>query len=233
LYVLGYTYNGLGQFDKAIPELEKSLKLQRKWGKKYLKDRWTFPNLGYAYFKTGQFEKAAKLYKSAEKYFQDNPNISELQSVLEIAKKDTNSAKKYIDRYISIRKKNHSAEGDILAGIGWIYSEAGLPDQAENYYRKAIKAEPENPRLMNTFAIFLLDNKRNLEEIPALMDKAMRLASCKYDYCEYSDTKARGLYKMGNNREALALLQKTWDTATFKMYFIKSHLDEIGKTVRK
>ena len=36
---------------------------------------------------------------------------------------------------------------------------------------------------------FLIENNRNLDEIPGLMDKAMELASNKVDYYEYLNTK--------------------------------------------
>ena len=192
-----------------------------------MKDNWAFPNLGYAYYKTGQFRKADRLYRKAEKYFIDNPNINDMQAMLALAENDTVTANKYIEKYIATKKKNSSTEADISAGLGWVYAEAGIPDKAEKYYRKAISLEPENPILMNKFANFLIKNNRSLDEIPLLMDKAMQFASCNYDYSEYSDTKGWGLYKQGKYPEALNVLQNTWDSATFKMYFIKAHLEEV------
>jgi tetratricopeptide (TPR) repeat protein len=225
--ILGYTYLGIGQYEKAIQEYEKCLEIYRRWGRYYLKDNWAFPNLGYAYYKTGQFRKADRLYRKAEKYFIDNPNINDMQAMLALVENDSVTANGYIKKYIATKKKNSSSEADISAGLGWVYAEAGIPDKAEKYYRKAISLEPENPVLMNKFANFLIDNKRSLDEIPALMDKAMQLASCNYDYSEYSDTKGWGLYKQGKYQEALNVLQNTWDSATYKMYFIKAHLEEV------
>ncbi len=45
-----------------------------------------------------------------------------------------------------------------------IYSEAGILDKAEKYYRKALSLEPENPERMNNLAYFLIDNDRNINE---------------------------------------------------------------------
>jgi tetratricopeptide (TPR) repeat protein len=56
------------QYDKAIPELEKALKIEFKlnsrpgWSQSYA---W----LGWAYINTGQYKKGEKLLNKSEKYF--------------------------------------------------------------------------------------------------------------------------------------------------------------------
>ena len=127
--------------------------------------------------------------------------------------------------------KNSSTEADIAAALGWIYREAGIPDKAEYFYRKALSLDSENPVLLNNFACFLRDNNRNPDEFIVIIEKALKLAPNKYDYYNYLDTKGWGLYKFGKNQEALNILQEAWDSAQFKMYFIKSHLEEVKKTV--
>ncbi|MCJ7449370.1 MAG: hypothetical protein MUO72_16970 [Bacteroidales bacterium] len=106
---------------------------------------------------------------------------------------------------------------------------AGIPDKAEEYYRKALSLEPENPSGLNNFASFLINKNRNLNEVSELIDKAMELAPNKYDYCNYSDTKGWWLYKQGKYNEALEILQRTWDSAPFPLYSINSHLEEVKK----
>lgn len=59
----------------------------------------------------------------------------------------------------------------------------------------------------------------------------MALAPTNTDYYNYMNTKGWGLYKSGRNKEALEMLQKTFDEAPFKVYSIKSHLEEVRKTV--
>ena len=89
---------------------------------------------------------------------------------------------------------------------------------AEAKFRKALSLEPENPWRMSQFAWFLINNSRNLNEVPELMDKAMLLASNKLFYYDYLESKGWSLYKLGKNREALEILQKTWDEVPFKLY---------------
>ena len=80
-WYLGKCTLSLYQFDKAIPEFEKSLEIYKKWDSKPM---WVtiYTDLGYAYHKTGQFKKEKKLYKKAEHDFPDNPNVIYRQAVL-------------------------------------------------------------------------------------------------------------------------------------------------------
>ena len=55
--LLGITYNLLKQYDKTIPELEKSLEILHKWGEEYLKlNQMPLILLGLAYHGTGQYK---------------------------------------------------------------------------------------------------------------------------------------------------------------------------------
>jgi len=233
LYLLGWSYKGMKQYDKAIPEFEKSLEIYRKWGKEFLKDNWNYSNLGAVYHKTGQFKKEKKLVKEAEKYNHDDPYIIARHISMSLTEKDTISANRYIEKLKSALKERYSSPEAVLAGsLGNIYSEEsdeGYIDKAEEYYYKALSLEPENANRMNTFANFLVDNNRKLNEVPDLMDRAMVFAKNKVDYYNYSDMKGWSLYKQGKNQEALSILQKTWDEAPFKLYSIYSHLEEVKR----
>jgi Tfp pilus assembly protein PilF len=59
----------------------------------------------------------------------------------------------------------------------------------------------------------------------------MELASNKFDYNNYLDTKGWGLYKQGKYKKAMEVLEKTWNEAPFKLYSIKSHLEEVRKAI--
>jgi AraC-like DNA-binding protein/tetratricopeptide (TPR) repeat protein len=230
-YMLGLSYYLKNQYDKAIPELDKFYELDRKLGEDVLKINSNYVLLGSSYHKAGQYRKEKKLYKAAEKYITDDPMIIRNQVILSLAEKDSVATNRYTEKYISVLKKNSSTEANIAADLAWIYWEAGIPDKAEYYYRKSLSLDSENPFLLNNFACFLRDNNRNPDEFIVIIEKALKLAPNKYEYYNYLDTKGWGLYKFGKNREALNILQHAWDSAQFKMYFIKSHLEEVKKTV--
>jgi tetratricopeptide (TPR) repeat protein len=227
-WLLGEGYREMNQFEKAITELEKAIELQHQWGVDY---SWYYLLLGKAYHKTGQIKKEKALYKKAEKFVKDDNYIIGQRAILSLSEKDTVRAKGYIEKYSSFCKENSIPEAEIAQGIADIYWEAGIPDKAENYYRKAVALEPDNPALLNLFAVFLHKNKGNPLEFSSIIDKAIRLAPSKWDYYNYSDTKGYGLFELGKPKEALDILQKTWDEIPFKVYFIKSHLEEVKRAI--
>jgi tetratricopeptide (TPR) repeat protein/AraC-like DNA-binding protein len=235
-YLIGAMYVRSKQFEKAVPEHEKYLEISRKRGKEFLKDNWVYPALGEVYHLTGQYEKEKRLYKEAWKVNDDHKSISFSWIIrdcgsLALTEGDTAAANKYIKEFISVRKELSSSDADILEGLGDMYWLAGKWDKGEEYYRKALSLEPENPERMNILANRLIDRSRNLSEVTELMNMALERASTKYDYYIYSDTKGFGLFKQGKYQEALDILQKTWDETPFKLFSIKSHLEEVKKAV--
>jgi tetratricopeptide (TPR) repeat protein len=209
-YNIGGLYDMLFQYDQAIPELEKGLNIYEKWD---VKPAWAgcYTNLGYAYHKTGQFKKEKELYKKAEKDFPDDQYLKYLQVVLSLTEGDSIAAKNYLDKYISICKSRSFYESDISTELAKIYTEAGILDKAEQYYRKAISSielTSNNSWYFNNLAVFLIDNDRNIEEGIILADKILKLSP--YDY-NFLETKGWALYKGGKYNEALDILQKSWD----------------------
>jgi tetratricopeptide (TPR) repeat protein len=203
---LGAAYMNLFQYDKAIPEYEKSLEIYNKWGVKPY-SIYNYTSLGYAYHKTGQYKKEDKLYRKAEKYFPDDPDLICSQTILSLTLADTVAANRYIEKLRPIMKQWRS-EAAITRTLAWIYSEAGFLDKAEEYYRQALSIEPENTVRINNLAYFLIDKDRNIKEGLELADRALGLSP---DYYSYLHTKGWGLYKQGKYKEALEILQKSWD----------------------
>ena len=229
-YLIGITYNIMKQYNKAIPELEKNLEICQRWGTDFMKNNSAYAELGTAYHKTGQYKKEKKIYKLAEKYIPDDPLNLCRRAILALSEKDTTASNRYFKKYIVVhRQKFPNWEAEIPASQGWIYSEAGYPDRAEEYFRKSISMDPDNPFRLYTLANFLIDNDRKLEDIQGLMDHAMALAANKTEYYNYMDTKGWGLYKLGKYKEALEILQKTWDSAPVHLYSLYSHLEAVKK----
>ena len=227
---MGNDYNELQQFDNAIIELEKSLEIYKKWDSKPMWI-WNYTNLGYSYHKLGEYKKENKLYKKAQQDFPDDPDLLFRQAVLALSEGNAKDAIDIIEKYKSIRKDNSSSEKDIAAGIAGIYSEAGIFAIAEEYYREALSIEPENPGMLNNLAWFLIDKERNIDEGLKLIDKALKISPDNY---LYQDTKGWGLYKQGKYREALDILQKSWDLRREKAVYDHEaflHLDSAKKAI--
>jgi tetratricopeptide (TPR) repeat protein len=206
-YSFGRHNNALYQYDKAIPEFVKALELYKKWN---LKPLWAanYTALGLAYHKTGQYKKEKKLYRKAEHDFPDAPALIYRQAILALSEGDKDEANRYIDKYISIQKENSASEAKILTNLAGIYSEAGILDDAENYYRQAFSFEPENPVIINNLSYFLIDKDRDINGGMELIDKALASSP---DIYYMLHTKGWGLYKQEKYQEAKDILTKSWD----------------------
>jgi tetratricopeptide (TPR) repeat protein len=226
-YSLGWIYNRLYQYDKAIPEYEKALEIYNKWGSRPAWDA-NYTGLGFAYHKTGQYDKEKKLYKKAELDFPDDPPLICRQAILVLTDGDTITGNDYIYKYISLRKESSASDADIATSIAEIYSEAGIPDKAEEYYHRALSLEPENPLRLNNLAYFLINKDLNLNEGLELVNKALELSPDDYNYLH---TKGWGLYKQGKNKEALQLLEKSWKLKPIYNHEIYLHIEEVKKAI--
>jgi len=227
--ILAITYYNEKKYDKAISEFEKTLELYGRWNKNYLRDYPNYGAQGFALHRTGQYKKEKKLWEMAEKFQPENPWILTGQAILAFTDKDTARANKYIEKYKAYKKKNSQSEAATKGGLGDIYRGAGMLEEADGYYRKALSLEPENLGLMKRISDYYIEYKRNLNEVPELMERAMKLASNRYDYYNYMDTKGWAYYTMGKTKEALDILQKVWNEAPYKIYTIRSHYEEVKK----
>jgi tetratricopeptide (TPR) repeat protein len=227
---LGQAYNALYQYDKAIPAFEKSLEKYKEWK---IKPWWVanYTNLGYAYHKTGKYKKEKQLYMKAEQDFPNDELLIYRQAVLALSENKTRVANNYIEKYITIRKENSVPEASIMNSIAGIYSDAGILEKAEEFYRKALSFEPENPDRLNNLAYFLIDKDRNIKEGFELVDKALGSSPDNYSFLH---TKGWGLYKQGKYQEALEIIQKSWDLRREKAVYNHEaylHLEEAKKAV--
>jgi tetratricopeptide (TPR) repeat protein len=229
-YLLGYNYNALLQYDKAISQFEKALEIYDKWkSKPWWVRNYTY--LGLEYIKTGQYRKAKKLYKKAEQDFPDDPEIIYGKVILSFAKRDSNAANEYTEKYISILNNNSSSEAEITTSLAGMYSEAGIMNKAEGYYRKALSLEPAKSLIMNDVAYFLIDRDLNLNEGMELVNKALELNPEDYNFMY---TKGWGLFKQGKYQEAFETLQKSWNIRREKAIYNHEaylHLEAAKKAV--
>jgi AraC-like DNA-binding protein/tetratricopeptide (TPR) repeat protein len=231
-YLLGYCYCKIQKYYEAIPEFENYLKMSERFGKEFLENNWAFPHLAEAYNKTGQYRKERKIIRKWEKYNPEDLAILHQKASLALSEGDSAAARKHIEKYTSEnRRRNKVSEADINESVGRIYYDSGIMDMAEYYYRQAVDLDPGNPARLFRFASFLTETERKLDDVPAYMDRAMKFARNRVDYYNYLDQKGWSLYKQGKYSEALAIIEKAWTEAPFKLYTINHHLEMARKTV--
>jgi len=231
-YLIGGNYRKLQQYDKAIPYFEKALEIYRKWD---LKPWWIryYTDLGRVYHKNGQYKREEKLYKKAAKDFPDDPDLVYRQAVWSLTVGEEGDANRYLEKYKSISKDNSLPETVITGDLANIYWEAGLLDQAEEYFLNALSSEPESPERMNNLSWFLIDTDRNINEGLDLVNRALESDPDNYSFL---DCKGWGLYKQGKYEEALGILQKSWDIRREKAIYKHEaylHLEAAKKAVAK
>jgi tetratricopeptide (TPR) repeat protein len=225
-YNVGNSYDALYQYDKAILAYEKALEIYDKWGSK---PNWAYnyTNLGFAYYNTGKYKKLKILFKKAEKDFPDDFALIYLKTILSLKEGDTIASNQYIEKLVSIVKDDFPKAAMPMC-LADIYSQAGILDKSEEYYRKALSLEPENPKNLYYFAYFLIDKDRNINEGLELVDKALELSSDNY---ELLHAKGWGLYKQGRYQEALKILQKSWELKSIYDHELYLHLEAAKKAV--
>jgi tetratricopeptide (TPR) repeat protein len=229
-YNLGTAYVKLRQYDKAIPEYEKALQIYKKWG---VNPFWilNYTYLGTAYHKTGQFKKEKALYIKAQEDFPDNISLIRNQSVFSLSIGDTTETNRLLEKARSYFKSISASESFIAAARANVFVDAGLMDEAEEYFREALSSEPKNPVRLNDLAHFLIDKDRNLSEGMDYVEKALQSNSDSYIFLH---TKGWGLYKQGRYREALDILQKSWDLRRDKAIYDHEaylHLEAAKKAI--
>ena len=229
-YLLGVVYYRLFQYDKAIPELEKALEIYNNWNTKPYRV-FNYSYLGLAYHETRQYKKEKKLYRKAEKEFPDDPDIIDGKAWLSLTKGNSVAAKRYIEKWISIRKEQSWSDARIATILAKIYSHGGNTEKEEEYYRQAFSLEPENPLRLNDLAYFLIEKGRRINEGMELVNKALELNPEDFNFLH---TKGWGLYKQGKYQLAFETLQKSWNLRRQNAIYDHSaflHLEEAKKAV--
>jgi tetratricopeptide (TPR) repeat protein/TolB-like protein len=224
-YILGNCYLDLQQYENAIQEYVKALEIRQRYG---LKAIWVYnyTSLGEAYHKTGRYREEKKIYQKADLEFPEDPALLYREAILSLSAGKTGAANIIIEKYVAIQKARSVPESRILSYLAGIYHEAGISDRAEEYYRKALSLDPDNAARMNGLALILIDTGRDINEALGLIEKALELSPDNYSYL---DTKGWGLYKQGKYKEALELLEKSWNLKPVYNHEIFLHLEEVKK----
>ena len=134
----------------------------------------------------------------------------------------------FIDKYISLCKERSVSEADIASGIAFVYFSANVLDKAEEYYRQALSLDSLNTKRLTDLAYFLIDKEKNITEGLKLAERVTRSDPDNYValHCE-----GWGYYKLGKYKEALDMLEKSWDLKPVYWPTLFLHLEETKKTL--
>ncbi len=226
-WAVAVPYYELHQYNNAIPEMEATLDIYKKWNTKPLNSAF-YIFLISSYQETGRYSEEQDLLKKAMTDFPDDLRLIKGQIILLLTVKDTVAANRSIKEYLALSGDNDISESKTVNELANIYSSGGMPDEAEKYYREAVGLEPDNPVWLNALAYFLINTRNNLPEGLEFVEKALRIDP---DNSFYLDTKGWGLFKQGKDEEALKLLERSWQLRPTYDYFLSFHLEEVKKAV--
>jgi tetratricopeptide (TPR) repeat protein len=227
-YDIGLKYSNIFEYDKAIPEFVKALDIYHKLR---MKPWWiyNYTELGYAYHNTKQYKKEKKIYDEAEKDFPNESTLTWRQAILYLTIGDTMQANKYLKKYNTIYKENSWPEAALARNLGWAYTQAGMQDEAEESFRRAVSLEPKNGFWYYYLGLHLIDKDRNIDEGLQMIDKALELLP-NYEWL-FLDYKGWGIYKQGKYQDALQVLEKSWKLQPYYNHEKFLHLQEVRKAI--
>jgi tetratricopeptide (TPR) repeat protein len=227
-FMFGSVYYNQDQYENAVIYYEKVLDIHKKWGTLY-RFPFLYFRLGNSYHQLNNHKREKEVYEIGLTALPDYPTIISYQATCALSRGDQKKGDNLITQYKSIRKNNSLwPESRILSEIGTIYSRAELFDEAEIFYRQALKLDPQDPEEMNILAWYLIDYDIDVYEGVDLVEKALELDP---ENSNYLDTKGWGLYKQGRYEEALQDLNDSWDLKSAYEHVIYQHIQEVKKAL--
>ncbi|MEN8227456.1 MAG: tetratricopeptide repeat protein [Bacteroidota bacterium] len=225
---LGFAHYKLFEYEEALVNFEQALDITKKWGVEY-RNPFIYFIMGNAYHKTGDHENEEEILELGLSLFPNNYIMLQFQAICALSMGEMKEANEILSSYKYVRKNIiHCTEAMITGGLGHIYKEAGMLDEAEKQYRHLLELQPRNPNAMNNLAWFLIDKDVNVDEGVELLDEALKLQP---DNWYFLDSKGWGLYKQGKYEEALKILKDAWEHKPIYHHASYLKIQEVERTV--
>ena len=216
---LGVTYEDCEVFDKAVKAFEKVDEITKEWEEnwKYVDYYWRY---GWALHNLGLHDKEATICKEGLAIFPDANYINYMQLICAISRGDTIEESKLLSLILKSARDEKIPESDTEKTLGDLYSNANSLDKAEEYYRNALKLDPNNYTRNNSLALFLIRRKNNVNEADSLCNRVLEI---KPESPTALWIKGLVYYNHGKYKEALEMVQHSkdltktsWNTAMEK-----------------
>jgi len=227
---LAFAYYKMFEYEDAVRSWEQVLKITEQWETHY-SNPYMYFLMGDAYHQLDEHEKEAAVLKLGHTVFPYAIMIHQHQAICAFTHGDIEKANEILLEYKSVRQNIlHCTEAMVSTGLGVIYSNAGMFDEAEDFYRKSTQLEPDNLVWTRDYAWFLIDNDINLEKGLQLSEKILESFP---EYWPSLDAKGWALYKLGRNEEALELLKESWVLRPAYSHTGFLHIQEIEEAIAK
>lgn len=205
---LGYLYVILDEPQRAIPHLEAADRLATRENKM---DTEVRTNLGAAYMKAQQYDKAAGIYQDLANR---QPNLAIFWYNLggfNLERKQYEAASAAYEKALAITGSEAAPAAALDApsralaqnNLGRVYERMNRPREASEHYLEAVRLEPENALYNRNAGVALFNAKKDAEALPYL-EKSIRN---KPDDEKLALVAAEAYMRLGREQEALELLE--------------------------
>ncbi len=174
---LGEQFFSLHQFDQAIKAYEKNLDLTGKMARK--PTILLYEHLGYCYHHYSKYNEEFTLYDCGLEEYPGHPSLIGRKAVCVYSMGKTKKMNILIDQYITILKNKEISESDILYSLGILFLESDNL-KAENYFRDALKLNPDNVTKKGALAhilVFYKVSTRSIQEAMILLEDVLQKES--------------------------------------------------------
>jgi len=214
----------VNEFEEAARAWETLFEMHENWG-----SRWQHPFayffLADTYLQLKEYEKGEEILQAGYELFPQNGYIQTYRLILTLIQKESGRIEEVMEEYLSFRHNvTHCPEALISNDMGYIYTQAGQPDVAEQQYRLAIQQNPQNLQFQFNLAKFLIDEEVHLDEGLEIVERLLERSPGQWALLCY---KGWGLYKKGNLEEGLELLRTGWENRPIYNHLYYMHLQEV------
>lgn len=206
-YGIGWAYFNTNQWLEAIEAFEKTLESCEQYEIKTWV--WTYLLLGRAYHITGNHSEEKEIFDEGRKQWHgEKSQFDYWQAACDLTRGDSLSAKFYLEEIRRTAEKEGWSQSKLISWYAGAYAWAGSLEIAEAYYRESLALSPNDVKLTNEVARFLISNELDITGGMALVSKALQQypenSALMYSY-------GMALYKGGRLEESLEILKKSWD----------------------
>jgi tetratricopeptide (TPR) repeat protein len=210
-YSLGSEYFQVERYDEAAIAFEKALEIDKRWSGGWV---WVliYVDCGRAYHKLGNFEREKEIYELGLSILPENPHLIFRQAVSALSLGKSSEAKKYLEQYQAIGKRDNWGDYTTSYFTGWIYYEAGLYEKAEEIFRRLIEKDPGEPWVRWHLGSSLIENGNDVNEGLGHIQHALNSGHRDINLlANLYHMKGAALYKLNKPGEALEILKQSWD----------------------
>lgn len=149
--------------NNAVSEFNEALKI-------YPEYHDAFAELGLAYFRLGQPEKALSNYEKSLEYKANNYTVYSNMGIIYFQKNDLQKAREVYEKAVSI----NPAFVDARRNLGTVYAKTGKHDQAIEQFKEGLKYDPNNA-ILNLYLGYSYRDKGDQQNAQQYLNRAYQL----------------------------------------------------------